>query len=200
MSLFGKRRPPLEARLIKKYTAVLAAQGLGSSAREMAEQWLAQAIQESEAQGTAVVDADFYLKAAASRPEVAAKLDAKRRDGVTESDICWWWNLPDIERRMIELSDDAARIALYLFKRDQGLSAEEAGVEVRRFMPVWGDPTDTSRWQGDDRPLPQELHARCDDWINKQRFNPEGEEFKRRLTAFSSCNALIRAEIRDGRL
>ena len=198
MSLFGKWRSPLEKRLIDEYTAVLAAHGLGPSAREMAEQWLAMAKEESEAQGTAVVDADFYLKVAASRPEVAAKLDAKRRDGVTESDIRWWWNLSDIERRMIELSDDNARGALWMLECDQGLSDEEAGAQVRRFMAVWGDPTDTSRSQGDDRPLPQELHARCIAWSEKQLANPE--EFKRRLMAFSSCNAMIRAEIREGRV
>ena len=86
-------------------------------------------------------------------------------------------------------------------KVDLSLADQRVVVEVvLKKGQVWGDPTDTSRWQGDDRPLPQELHARCDDWINKQRFNPEGEEFKRRLTAFSSCNAMIRAEIREGRL
>jgi hypothetical protein len=52
---------------------------------------------------------------------------------------------------------------------------------------------------GDDQPLPIELMKRENAWFEEQmRVNPE--ELQLRLERSSSYNAVIRAEIRAGRL
>jgi hypothetical protein len=81
--------------------------------------------------------AESYLAAARTEPAIRAKLEAKRADGVTDQDIRWWWNLHDLERRMMLLDDDNSRLAFILDKTEhQGLTAEQAVAELRRFMPI----------------------------------------------------------------
>ena len=128
-------------------------------------------------------------------------LSAKRKEGVTDEDIRWAWNMPDLERRLMlkEDDDENSRIALFMHHLDQGHSPEEAAVRVKKFHPMYGDPNDTSKSSGDDRPLPFELKDRINRYI-EMRSQQGADSFKTDLEATSSFNALVRLEIRNGNL
>ena len=63
---------------------------------------------------------------------------------------------------------------------------------------MFGDPDDTTNTTGDDQSLPWELKDRVNIWMQKQRASPEA--FKKRVEQSPTFNALVRAEIRAGRL
>jgi hypothetical protein len=132
-------------------------------------------------------------------PNVAREFQAKRQEGVTDEDIRWYWNMRDLERRAMEQMYRAILYAAWKSARAEGRSDEEAARHARKFHPYWGDPDDTRLARDDNRPLPVELMKRKNAWFEKERAtNPEGLEL--RLARSSSYNALIRAEIRAGRL
>ena len=95
--------------------------------------------------------------------------------------------------------DENSRIAMFMHHLDQGISQEEAGVKVKKFRPMYGDPSDTSKSSGDDRPLPFELKDRIDRYIEMCR-EQGADSFKADLEASSSFNALVRLEMRNGKL
>ena len=107
--------------------------------------------------------------------------------------------MPDLERRLMLKDDENSRLAAFMHHLDQGVSQEKAAVEVRRFHPIYGDPSDTSKSSGDDRPLPYELKDRINRYIEMR--NQQGADFfKADLEASSSFNALVRGEIKNGNL
>lgn len=63
---------------------------------------------------------------------------------------------------------------------------------------MFGNPDDTTLTSGDDRPLPYELKDRVNTWMHKEMASPD--EFRRRVEESSTFNALVRSEIRAGRL
>lgn len=199
---FGKRRSGIEQQLVDIYAQMLGAKfGSNREGRKIAEEWLDQARAQAEAEGTLDLSdfADTYLAKAVSNAELRAKLEAKRADGVTDEDIRWWWNLHDLERRMMALDDDNSRLAFIMQKtEEQGLTVEQAVAELRGFMPLYGDPTDTRHTTGNDRPLPYELKDRVNRWM--QTKMPDPERFRRQLAQATSYNALVRAELRAGRV
>ena len=70
---------------------------------------------------------------------------------------------------------------------------------VCKFHPIYGDSNDNSQSSGDDRPLPFELKDRINIYIEK-RAGKGSEEYKREMESSSSFNALIRKEMRAGKL
>ena len=107
--------------------------------------------------------------------------------------------MPDLERRLMLKDDENSRLAAFMHHLDQGVSQEKAAIEVRRFHPIYGDPSDTSKSSGDDRPLPYELKDRINRYIEMR--NQQGADFfKADLEASSSFNALVRGEIKTGNL
>jgi hypothetical protein len=111
--------------------------------------------------------------------------------GANESDIKLWWNLSDLERRMIIWEDSIFRITTFNCYQSEGLSFEDSGTKLRRAFPLYGDPTDESNTKGDDRPLPNELHERINrmtaDWapLYVQQFSK----------TYNTMNAFIRDEL-----
>lgn len=194
---FGKHYSGMEKELLDQYTAALTPK-FGSSAREVAEEWLTEVTRESESLGSVHLTAQAYLSMVAESPELVARLEAKKKDGATEDDIRWLWDLPDVERRMIEKDDQHTILAFILEKEDQGLSKKQAIQELRKSMPMWGDPTDTTHTRGDDRLLPYELKRRVAAWMERYYANPQA--FDTKLASFSTFNAMIRSEIRAGRI
>ncbi len=94
---FGKRRSAIESNLVERYAQMLAAQfGSISQGRKVAEEWLDQVKAEGEAEGTINVTNFAELMLNSKSPELQAKLQAKRADGVTDADIQWWWGLHDL--------------------------------------------------------------------------------------------------------
>jgi hypothetical protein len=108
--------------------------------------------------------------------------------GAKEVDIRHWWNLSDLKRRMINWEDVTARIAAFRSLKQAGHSDDEALLELRKSFPVYGDPSDELNMQGEDRPLPAEMHERVNQFV--------AEMFPQTLqihsSSYSSMNAFLR--------
>lgn len=68
-----------------------------------------------------------------------------------------------------------------------------------KHAPVFGDPEDARYFDGDDRPLPPSLTHRIAIYTQSRR-RKDPVHFKNDLLASSSFNALVRQEMRAGRL
>ena len=91
-----------------------------------------------------------------------AILENARLDGACDEDIEEWWNLHDLQRRMVIWHENVLRYADFLSFREEGLNADEAMARVRAIFPMYGDPNDTAHTSGGDRPLRHELRGRVD--------------------------------------
>ncbi|MEI9476076.1 MAG: hypothetical protein WCO26_05835 [Deltaproteobacteria bacterium] len=140
---------------------------------------------------------DILLEKESTNPHFKSMLTKKRSDGVRDEDIRWWWNMHDLERRMMIEVDNWNGFALFLKLKEDGLSGEEAGKRVKKSRPIFGDPDDTSTSTGEDRPLPFELKDRINIYIQK-RSQTDTEKLKNEISESSSSNAMIRKEIRKG--
>lgn len=127
----------------------------------------------------------------------------KIEEGVREEDFRWWWNLSDVERNMMIISDDISKYQIYCMEIENKSNLmeenrKEAAIEtVRKLFPIYGTPADTIQASSDDRPLPIELKNRINNYLQKiSRENPE--QFKRELGLSSTFNALIRKKIKAG--
>ena len=119
-----------------------------------------------------------------------------RVEGVSDEDIEEWWNLHDLQRRMVIWHENALRYANFLSFREDGLDADEAMARVRANFPMYGDPNDTTHTSGDDRPLRHELRGRVDRY--RECYGPqEVAEARKHFTTF---NEFVRSEMRNGRL
>lgn len=157
---------------------------------------------ESEREGTGKLPANFgdiLLQREPTDTKVRAMLEKKRREGVNDDDIRWWWNMHDLERRIMLQVDELTRLAVFSKQREAGLSSEEAARDVRKIFPTFGDPDDTRHTSGDDRPLPHELKDRINTYIQR-RAQADKSSFQMELKGYPSCNALLRSEISKGRL
>ncbi len=173
-----------------------------SEARKTIRTFIQQAKEEAQREGSADLPPNFgdvLLSRESTDENTRAKLSGKRKEGVTNEDIRWAWNMSDLERRLMLKEDENSRIALFMHHLDQGLSQAEAAVKMRKFHPIYGDPNDTKHSSGDDRPLPFELKDRINRYT-EMRGEQEPESFHADLEASSSYNALIRGEIRNGKL
>jgi len=130
---------------------------------------------------------------------IQAMLASRRNEGVTDEDILWWWNLHDLERRMMLKVDEQRRTTQYLRFRQAGLSKGEAGEQVRRFFPTYGDPDDKAEVSAEHNHLPPELKRRIDRYIQK-RLEIDGDGLKKEMEASTTFNALVRREIKNGKL
>jgi hypothetical protein len=124
----------------------------------------------------------------------------KRADGVTDEDIAFWWNMHDLERRLICKVDEMNRILLFekLVKNDNVPEAEAARMVAGRF-PVYGDPEHLVLGTDDDRPLPFELKWRVNRYIS-ERTEKDPDGFREEAEASTSLNALLRRAIRENEL
>jgi predicted RNase H-like HicB family nuclease len=119
-----------------------------------------------------------------------------RLDGARDEDIEEWWNLHDLQRRMVIWHENALRYASFLSFREDGLNADEAMARVRVIFPMYGDPNDTTHTSGDDRPLRHELRGRVDRYRERYDSQKVGEASKH----FTTFNAFVRSEMRSGHL
>jgi len=203
--LFGESSTH-ETELEKMYVDMyVSGKGLSpSEARETIRTFIQQAKEEAKRESSANLPPNFgdvLLSRESTDEKTRTMLSAKRKEGVTDEDIRWAWNMPDLERRLMlkEDDDENSRIALFMHHLDQGHSQEEAAVRVKKFHPMYGDPNDTSKSSGDDKPLPFELKDRINRYI-EMRSQQGADSFKADLEASSSFNARIRLEIRNGNL
>jgi len=216
MGLFNfSKYNDVEKALLDQYTQMMSVT-MGAEAMENVEDMLNQAIEESKAEGTynlpqnlgdiifgkTEADNETIKKIAES---IRQKLPRKKEEGVTENDVCWWWNLNDIERRMMLKQDEISRMALFIHELQNSTesskekAAEKAADEVRKFHPTYGDPDDTTHTKGDDRPLPYELKDRINIYIEK-RAQSDSEKYKKEIEQSNTFNALVRKGIRAGNI
>lgn len=184
-----------------------------SQALDTFREWVQRAREAGVREGTVNYPMDFgdQLLARSLRDAATRRvIDRKRVDGVRDEDIRWWWNLPDLDRRLMLAFDDHCRIAVFLDQLskseevDKDKAAEKAAAHVRKYFPMYSqdllssDPENTIT-SGDDRPLPVELKDRVNRYTEKQaQIDPVG--YKERIERATTCNALVREDIRKGNL
>ena len=124
----------------------------------------------------------------------------KRAEGVTDEDISLWWNMHDLERRMICRVDEMNRILLFeKLMQGTGVTEPEAARVVAKRFPIYGDPGHLVLDTDDDRPLPFELKWRANRYIT-ERTEADPDRFREESEASSSLNALLRKALRQGEL
>jgi len=141
-------------------------------AHSTAKDLIKQAQQESRKEGTDNLPKNFgdvLLQREHTDTNIKQTLGKKRHEEVRDEDIRWWWNMHDLERRMMLKIDDISRMALFIKEKEQGRTAEEAAAKVRKYFPMFGNPDDATHSSGDDRPLPYELKDRVNTWIQRQQ-------------------------------
>ncbi len=121
-------------------------------------------------------------------------LEELRDEGVTDSDYESWWDLQALERAVMLAHDEVSKTQLLFHFRSQGAaSLAEAVPQVRRALPLFGNPKHEGDYESpDDRPLPREL---------KQRVSGAAPSLAAGMSArYTSMNAFIRELIRNGQL
>lgn len=199
---FRNKESDLENQLVDMYgTMKSSVMGLSKGeAQKIARQMLLQAKEKVKQYGFDKLPLNFgdhILQKEKEDPKFM-NMNVKRKDGVQDADIKWFWNMHPLERCMLEVDDEATRLTTYMHHSESGMSSENAAKEVRKFHPMFGNPEDTQHTQGDDRPLPVELKDRINRWVEKNMSNAQA--FKDRLSHFSTMNSFIRAEIKAGNI
>jgi hypothetical protein len=135
---------------------------------------------------------DMLLERERTDEKVREAFAPKRSEGVTDEDITLWWNMHDLERRMICKVDEMNRILLFeKLVQNSGATEPEAAQIVAKRFPVYGDPDHLVLGTDDDRPLPFELKWRINRYITERTKNdPSG--FQEEAEASTSLNALLR--------
>ena len=124
----------------------------------------------------------------------------KRAEGVTDEDIAFWWNLHDLERRMICKIDEMNRILLFeKLVHGNGDTESEAARMVAKRFPIYGDPEHLVLETDDDRPLPFELKWRINHYLSK-RTEADSDGFREEVEASTSLNAILRKAVRQKKL
>lgn len=210
MGLFSKYND-VEKALLDLYAQMMSMVGMSSAeAKKMTGDMLDQAIEESKRKGQYnllqnlgdIIFSDIETNNPTIKKiveNIRREFPDKRKEGVREGDIRWWWNLDDVGRRMMFKWDERCRGALFLDRRMKGDSPEEAMRQVRKYHPIYGDPDDTTHTTGDDRPLPYELKDRINIYIERRMKNDPGE-YKAEVEQSTTFNALIRKKIRAEKL
>jgi len=198
MGLFSKYNNA-EKTLLDFYVLEFQKMGI-SRPLETAETLLDEAIKLSKEVPISPNAGDLVLAKEKNNEIVHQVLEKKRREGVRDEDIRLWWNLSNLERMMMLKVDEFHRLSLHVkCCQDDSLSAEQATKQVRKFHPIYGNPEDTTHTQGDDRPIPEELKDRINIYIGK-RFKNDPEKYKKDIEISSTFNALIRKEIKAGKI
>lgn len=157
--------------------------------------------EESRKEGTLhIPSGDFMLKNEGNDPMFKDLFDKRRKEGVRDEDIRWWWNLHDYEKRMMGKVDQLHQFALFQkYMEVDKLTSNKSIKLVRKYHPFYGDFQDTTDVGGDDRYLPWELKNRVNIYVEK-RSKSDKNNFKKDIDNSSSFNSLVRKEIQDGNL
>lgn len=174
---------------------------MGLSAAEAKKQFremLAKVKQAAQQDGMADLPegyGDILFQRAQSEKWVTEAMEKLRQEGATDQDIRWWYNLHELERRMLSEVDDMVHIAHFIALRREGLEVAEAAARVKMHHPYYGSPDESSA-TGEDRLLPFALKDRVSRWIESHAKTPWTFD----LGELKTFNALVRCEIRNGTL
>jgi len=195
MGLFSKYNK-VEEGILDLYTKMLSDSGLPNATASVQE-WLDSAIEDSKREGMYNLTGvgDHLLEKEKIDKKTKEKFERKRKEGVRDEDIKWWFNLDDIERRMMLKVDMAHISTLFISELDKGKTEDEADKTVRKYHPIYGDLNDESHGTGDNRPIPFELKDRINIYIEKQGIN--NQEYKEKIEKSSTFNALVREEVKN---
>jgi len=152
---------------------------------------------EEDSSGLSENVGDFILAKESSDEKIRSIVAKKRNEGVRDQDIRWWFNMSDLEIRILLKVDDISIRSLFTKLREHDLSEDEAAKEIRKRYPLFGDPDDISQSTGEDRPLPYELKNRINIFVQK-RLQKDPETFKNEIEGSSTFNALVREEVKKG--
>lgn len=206
----GQRQPYIERELEEKYTQMISLLPTGMTCKQIRKK-VKEAIklckEKGIKEGTSNLPPDYgkLLIRAAEAGDLDAKkiVDKARSEGATDEDIGEFWNLGDLERRMIGFYENIFRLAMIRSLRKPGLSEDgekEIEVEVRKMSPVYGDTDNTAVTSGRDRPLPYELRVRVERWRTKLIYECGEKRLKEKAGRYSTFNTLVRVEIQKGNL
>ncbi len=170
----------IEQGLLDIYSLMLTASGIDKEeAKKMIEDMLNTAIEQSKKGGnyflpqnlgSIIVGEAETDDQGIQKYTQALRERMPQNEGISLDDIRMWWNLNDVERRMIQMQDMATKsTAMFGFlKSGMASSPEQAIAMVCKIHPVYGNPNDNSQSSGDDRPLPYELKDRINIYIQKR--------------------------------
>lgn len=213
MGLFNNYNE-VEKQLLEYYTQLFTAMGV-PDAPKTAREILDRAIENSKKQGTYDLPpnmGDIILGRANPKDIKSEKmagyirkyLPAKRKDGVKDEDILWWWNLYDVERSIMLVVDEFYRMVSFIEALEETGNDKEAIKRVWKYHPSYtiGDPKDEriviEGHTEKDLPLPIELKNRVNIYIERMSQSPD--VYKKAIEESSSFNALVRREISAGNL
>jgi hypothetical protein len=192
----------LERNIFDKFLPEIAVMpGIGAKkAKELLATFLKESIRESKLDGTYNRPLNYghiLLNQEKSNREAQRLIQIKKSEGVRDEDILWYWNLHEVERRILDKIDIFHRTALYFEYVSKGLSQDDAVKKMFKFRPKWGFESGPS--SNNDKPLPPELMDRVNRYVIK-RSGTNIDSFRLDCEKFTSFNALIRKEIHAGRL
>lgn len=142
---------------------------------------------------------DDFADRLLSEPKLEEVLRVLRKNGVKDEDIRWYFSLDPLERAAMAEDDDFFALALFIEYKDKGNDALEAARLVKKYRPIFGDPTNMDHTNGDDVPLPIQLKNRITAYSIK-RNEVDKIQFKIDMDNSSSFNALVRKEIKTGKI
>jgi hypothetical protein len=200
---------PHEQELLEHFTNIVVKYAPSRrEAQQMVRQMLDRVIQEGKRQGTydlPVNIGEIILGYATPNSGTAhrvaeavrALLPTKRAEGVTDADVRSWWNGHDVERRMVLQADETDRMGTYLtLLRQASADDRSASKKLWQAYPRFGNPSDSSQAQGDDRPLPLELKVRINRYV-EHRIMTDLANWQAEMSSATSFNALVRQKIRE---
>lgn len=126
--------------------------------------------------------------------DLNATMKEVRRNGATDEDIRTWWNMPDSQHKEIQEEDNIAILAAVKSKIAEGLTEDEAMALVKKNWPRFTEYLPGIIY-GEDDFLPYELKHR----INL-RSTEMARDFKKQEADYSSMNAYIRNQIKEGKI
>lgn len=198
----------LENDLEETYTRLLVSQGLPEGqVRAMVRSEISNCREQAKIEGTDKLPnnwGDEILRLASEgNKEFEEKIKRKREEGVRDEDVREFWNLHDLQRRMVTWSENVMRVTFARSMWKPGLSKkEEADLAklIFKTFPKYGDLADINPNDGNDRALPHELRGRIDRWKIRMMQQGRGEEIKKMLDRCTSFNALVRDQMQKGNL
>lgn len=180
-----------------------------SSFNELLEQCREEAIREGFSREYFNRGNDLLDLEAKKDPEACRFLSLRRKEGVRDEDIKDWWNLDEIERKLLTKIDDIQQRAMLNYALKIGRSQSEAMEQLTKGFPVYRPPAETTTQASilspellsaleEEKPLPPELRFRVKEYISRR--SDDMPSFQRDIGRYPCMNALVRDEIRKGNL
>ncbi|PJC01578.1 MAG: hypothetical protein CO073_03300 [Candidatus Komeilibacteria bacterium CG_4_9_14_0_8_um_filter_36_9] len=189
----------IEDKLEKLYIDMFVSMGMSySEAKQSVKQMIEESKENVKQSGEDKLPPDFVDRLL-TEPRFKHKLEVGRKEGVRDEDVRWWFNMHPIERQMMMKMDEFHKTTLVVSLLQDGKEMEEALRQVEKYHPIFGDPENTKKQKGENRPLPEQLKDRINIYIEKRATN-NPEQYKKDIENSSSFNALIRKEIKAGNL